>query len=126
MSLTPEQKPQVVTTTVVEKTIPAPPPAPVGSVEKTVTFTRTTTPIEAFGRWSAGLIAGFIGGGAHAASAALVMQAYDPVQFQEMIIRCGLIFLSSGVVSTLIYLKRHPIPDEWNPETSEDRRSSKR
>lgn len=107
--------------TVVE-TKPAPFPAPVGSTETKVTITQTDTPVKQFGRWALALWAGFIKGGAHAITSGTAIQLYDPHDFWPALTRYGVIFVSSGVVSAMLYLQRNPVPKEWNSDTDPDRR----
>lgn len=109
------------TVTTVETTAPA----AKGPVTTKVTVTTTRTPIEAFGRWAAGVISGFIRGGAHAVASGTTIQVLDPATLHEALIRFGYLFLFHGALSTFMYLQSHPIPDEWDPTRPEetDRRS---
>lgn len=115
-------------TKVVVETVPAPFPAPPGTVEQKITITQSTRAQE-FGRWTAGLLAGFIGGGAHALASGSAFQYVDPVATHEALVRYGWLYVFHGIISAGIYLKNHPIPDEWNPAlagTDKDRRRSER
>lgn len=117
-----EHDSQKVTTAAVIETKPAPFPAPPGTMEQRVTIIQTSTPLKQFGRWSAGLIAGFIRGGAHAVTSGTVIQVMDPAAFNGAILRYGILFVFHGVISTMLYLQSHPLPDEWLPGASPERR----
>jgi hypothetical protein len=78
-----DEQQQGKTVTTIE-TKPSAAPAPRGSVDTKVTVTRTD-PIAAFGRWSAGLVGGFIRGGAHAITSGTAMQVLDPGDFNAAI-----------------------------------------
>lgn len=113
-------------TKVLVETKPAPFPAPAGSVESKVTITQRTEPLKEFGRWGAGLISGFIRGGAHAVASGTAIQVLDPASMNEALTRYGVLFICHGIISTALYLQSHPIPDAWNPDyegTAKDRRA---
>lgn len=112
-----EQQGKTVTTI---ETKPSAPPAPKGSVDTKVTVTRTD-PLVVFGRWGAGLIGGFIRGGAHAITSGTAIQVLDPAGMQAAITRYGVLFVLHGIVSTAMYLQAHPIPPEWDPSQGDRR-----
>jgi len=116
------QVPVKTTTTIVEESKPAPPPAPRGTVETRRTVTQTSA-FKDFGSWGAGIFAGFIKGGAHAVTSGTVIQVIDPATLADAMMRYGVLFIFHGLLSTALYLQSHPIPDAWNPETSPERRA---
>lgn len=124
----PPAVPGTTETKVLVETKPAPFPAPAGSVQQKITITQSNRAQE-FGRWGAGLLSGFIRGGAHAVASGSAVQIMTPVAMTEALTRYGVLFLCHGLISTALYLQTHPIPDEWHQEmagTDKDRRVSER
>lgn len=118
-------------TKVLVETKPAPFPAPVGAVEQKVTITQRTEPLKEFGRWGAGLLAGFIKGGTHAVTSGTIVTGYQAIKganpFSDLRTLLTLylaLFIAHGVISMMFYLQAHPIPDEWNPSMT-DRRAAR-
>lgn len=67
-----------------------------------------------FSDWIRGLVSGFISGGANAISAAFVAPALSPdlaVGTSKFFIMVGSMFLMSGTLSMMNYLRTKPIPD---------------
>ncbi len=67
-----------------------------------------------WGDWAAGLIAGFVGGGASAVVGSLAISFQDPKDFSigttKFLSVAGTIFLVSGILNAAMYLKQNPIP----------------
>ncbi len=79
------------------------------------------------GFWIQGLIGGFIGGGASAVAASVVVPALSPhgdfamgtEAWFKMVVA---MFVASGTMGAMLYLKQHPVP-EIIQETRETERS---
>lgn len=69
--------------------------------------------------WLYQIAAAFIGGGASAVTAGLSAIGIDPQTFNlstglgKTFMLIGVVFLVSGTVSVMLYLKQHPLPD-WD------------
>lgn len=76
----------------------------------------STTMTQRLGLWLQGVIGGFIGGGASAITAGIVVPAMDKGgdfqmltwQWFEMV---GAMFFTAGVIGAMLYLKQHPVPE---------------
>lgn len=70
-------------------------------------------------RWANGLIGGFIGGGSSAFVSSWTASMLAPDKFNTGEQRDALLtlmattFIVSGIVSALLFLKQHPLPD-WD------------
>lgn len=71
------------------------------------------------GRWVNGLVGGFIGGGSSAVVSSFTASVLAPDQFNTgaqrdaLLTLMGTTFVVSGIVSALLFLKQHPLPD-WD------------
>lgn len=75
-----------------------------------------------FTDWIRGLVAAFIGGGAAAVSAGFVVSAKDPQHYAlgsaSFFQVAGSVFLVSGTINAMAFLRTKPIPDLKTVTTS--------
>lgn len=70
-------------------------------------------------RWANGLIGGFIGGGSSGVISGWTASMLAPDKFNTgeqrdaLLMLMGTTFVVSGIVSALLFLKQHPLPD-WD------------
>jgi hypothetical protein len=101
-----EQAPVTTTTTTVKASPPGLPP-------KVEVVTTTTSPLKAFGTWTAGIIGAFVSGTAGALSSGLAGIAVTGDAKVSLKI-AGLTAIGSGVASLAKYLHIHPVPGNWD------------
>jgi hypothetical protein len=65
--------------------------------------------------WLRGVISAFIGGGAGAVTSGIVVSLGDPQQYnmgtQKFYVLVGSVFLMSGLMNLMAFLRNKPIPD---------------
>jgi hypothetical protein len=72
--------------------------------------------------WIKGIVAAFVGGGAGAVTSGIVVSLGDPQQYnmgtQKFYVLVGSVFLMSGLMNMMAFLRSKPIPDVKQRETT--------
>ena len=74
-----------------------------------------------WGLWLYGLVSGFIGGGAAAVTASVVLPALDAKDFNfsgglhRLLVAIGSFFLVHGILMAMAYLAKSPLPQPEKP-----------
>lgn len=86
-----------------------------------------------WGAWIYGLLSGFIGGGASAVTASVVLPGLDSKDFNfggglnKLLFAMGAFFLVHGILVAMAYLAKSPLPqarEEWSSEQREAMRQA--